>query len=487
MSFGDQSGTQAPRGLMVLKPEWRERRVGDRTEGFALFSITQSGCQVRIYPELDANGQAMPIRTGRQLRDVGNWVCGDHYGIRFLGGNDPGKEKITMLLTIKGDEKCSDPSQRRGLRIWDQLRNTLYYRLNDGSAPSHWSRWAANVPKATLGPSSKSKAKIFALVRGLLTLYVGQEGRPIRSISAQSPKLNCILLAPPAAQAALVELTMRELDSAKNYNGDDYDQVFLYNKKLVHPETGCLINFGGKGSSDPRVAQQARASSQVNFNSSGASSNTNDDDDQYKVEATVLDFPPYSAVPIPDEYLRRFCTPAWEDFLQIWPDEAALVSALEVGIPDDLIIAAFKDEPHLLSERLLAKMRDADRAARAGSLGVPGNAPSVPHAAPAPSPALAPMVNIPGADQPAQPVIMPANNPPPAQTPSSGPAPWENNNVAVPAVNIPGSMPTASAVPAANPAPEGSQPNGTDAQGMEEMLQALKNANPAAGNQQTGT
>lgn len=468
MPFADQQGMQSPRGIMVLRPEARERIIGGQPDGFALFSITQSGCQLRIYPEMNAQGQALPIRAGRELSDIGLWVCGDHFGIRYLGGNDPGKEKVTMLLTVEGDTKCSDPSQRRGLRVWDQLRNTLYYRLNDGTAPSHWSRWAANARGATLGPSTKSKAKPFALVRGMLTHYVGGEGRPIRSISPQAPKLNCVLLAPPAAQSALIELTMKELDAAKNYQGDDYDQVFMYNSKLVHPQTGCLINFGCKGMSDPRVAQQAQAPAQVNFGSaSGAGGGQ--DDDQYKVEATVLDFAPYQPVPIPMEYLQRFCVQPWDDILEIWKDEADLLRALEVGFPDDLIMEAFKDEPGLLSDRLRAKLQQSDIAARAGSLGVPGVTPVVPGAVPAPAAA----VSIPPTVAPVTAPAVPAAATVPIAAPAVDKAPWEGSGTPPSGVNVPDPNPGAPAAPA------GAQPDGTAPQGMNDMMAALKNADPS--------
>ncbi len=195
MGFSDPQASQSPRGIMMLDPAVRAR--------YDLYRVTQSGCQVRFFPELDAQGNAMPIRFGRELSHVGNWVNANHYGISYLGGGDPSKEKVTMLVSILGDDKVSDPSQRRGLRVWDQLRNTLYHRLDQGTAPSHWSIWAASRMDATFGPPQKSKSKPICFARGMLTWYMTSKG-PMRNVSPQSPKYCCIFFMGPAAQTALI-------------------------------------------------------------------------------------------------------------------------------------------------------------------------------------------------------------------------------------------------------------------------------------------
>jgi hypothetical protein len=439
---------------------------------FDLFRVTQSGIQLRIYPELDANGQALPARTGRDIPDVGNWVNGNHYGIQYLGGGDPGKEKVTLLLTIEGDDKLADPSQRRGLRIWDQVRNTLYHRLNSGTAPSHWAPWAADQRDVVFGTTQKSKAKTFVFFRGMLTWYMTSSG-PLRRVSHQNPKLNCIFFAPPAAQTALVELTMAELETAKNYNGDDWSQVFRYHGKLVHPQTGCLINFGRPGQSDPRAAQTAQAAGPVSFG--GTAQGASDDRDKYRVEATLLEKHP---CPVPDQYLKQYCMTPWDEILQIWKDEHDLVAALEVGFPDDLLIEAFRDETELLSPRLQNKLRKLTEAA-VGSVPAPAAAApasAVPPTPPDPATPTAATPPPPGAPAAAAPAASTAATLPWAQG-AAPPLPGAPASAVPVSAAVPPSDPASSAEPAA---PAGSQPVGTDTDNMQGMMDALDHARKEA-------
>lgn len=341
MGFSDNTGATGLRGVMLLNPRFRGT--------YELQKVTQMGIQLRIYPELDAAGNPLPVRFGKRVEDVGNWVNGEHYGIQFLGGGSPDKEKVTMLVSIKGDGKIQDPSQRRGLRVWEQLRNTLYHRLEDGTAPQHWSRWASESRSAVFGIKQKSKAKPFAFMRGMMTWCMTQKG-PLRTVSYQRPRLNCVFFCPPMAQNALVELVMAENAGAENLHTEDWDKVFRYNSKLVDLNTGCLINFGKPGQSNPAASRAAAGPQKVNFSGGNAS---DDNDDTFKVEGVVQED---AQCPVPIEVVRRVCHgTSWDDLLNVYENEKALVSALEVGFPDDLIVEAFVDFPEYLSDRLRAK------------------------------------------------------------------------------------------------------------------------------------
>lgn len=441
MGFSPPQQAQSPRGIMLLAPEYRAM--------YETWRVTQSGCQLRIYPSLGPDGNALPIRAGRSLGDVGNWVNADHYGIQFMGGEEPGKEKVTMLLTIKGDDQLADPSQRRGLRIWDQLRSTLYWRLSQGTAPPHWSKWVTDTQRTVFGPKSKSKAKPYAFFRGLCTHYI-RDGQAVRNISVNQPKLNCVFYATPAAQKALIDLTMEELDGATNYHGDDFNQVFKYNSKLVHPDTGCLINFGKPGQPMTQ-ANGASAPTPVNFNGGmGAASVANTDDSQYRVTAHLHEDRP---CPIPREVLNQFCAAPLNSILKVWEDEADLVNALEIGFPDELLIEAFKDEPGILSPRLLAKMQQSHNKAAGGNVVTPNFT----------RPAT-PVVNI-----PTGPVTIPGSS-------GTAPAPvhdiptTNNPNPVSPAVNI-------SEVPEQVSVPQPvSAAAGATAVSVDDMLRALNDA-----------
>lgn len=440
MGFSSDTGPQSPRGIMVLNPAMRSV--------YDWFRITQAGCQLRIYPELGADGKALPIRVDREVGAVGSWVNSEHYGISYLGGGEPSKEKITLLVSIVGDAKCSDPSQRRGLRLWDQLRQTLYYRLNDGTAPSHWSRWATNSRDSVFGQPYKSKAKPMCFVRGMLTFYMTGKG-PLRKVSSQNPRINCVFSAGPAAQQALVELVMTESDNATNYKGDDWDKVFKYNSKLVHPVTGCLINFGrvGQSANVQQATTQAAEAGPINFGSAGASTQVANDD-IYRVEATLLENNP---CPIPPDILNKYCIRPWDEILQVWSDEKDLLSALEVGFPDDLIIEAFKDQPEFFSDRLKNKARLLANAAMGGNVVVASQVSAAPVVAPVASSS--------------------ASTPPWA-------APAPDSSAGDPSVKQTSTEVLPEGAVAA--APSGSQPDGIDLQGMEKMMEALKNVAPPA-------
>lgn len=351
MAFSRPS-TSTPRGMMLLNSKYRSI--------YDVFNVTQNGCTLRLYPEVNENGNPLPIRTGPNLEDVGNWVNGDHFMIFYKGGGEPTKERISLLLTIRGDEKCPDPNQRRGLILWEKIRSNLYGKLKEGTAPPHWSRWVASRMDAPFGEPGASRAKPVAFCRGMLVWYMTGKG-PLRSVSRQKPKLNCIFMFRPAAQMALIKLTMETIPGSENYNGDDWDKVFKYNSKLVHPETGCLLSFGRPGVTETNLP--------VSF-SPGAQSSS--DDSRFKVEGRVEE---NDVVPLPKDLLLTFCREPWEEILQIWNSEQELLQALEVGIPDELLIDTFKDEPELLSERLQRKLAKIEGGAAAG-LGTAVEAPA---------------------------------------------------------------------------------------------------------------
>lgn len=353
MSFVIDGGSGGPRGIMYLTPEAKAT--------FSLWNVTQNGCELRLYPEVDANGKAMPIRNGREPTDVGSWINMDHYCISYIGGGDVGKEPVSMTLTIKGDEKLP-PEQRRGLQVWNQLRDTLYFRLNNGTAPSHWSRWAAETQNAVFGPKAKSKAKRYAFVRGLLTHMVSSKG-PNKNISRQQPKLNCVLVLKTNATKALAELVMAENEGAQTITSDDWEKIFKYEGKLVHPQTGCLISFGRPGQADPY--QNAGGQQQpASVNVSMMSTSNKSDDDQFSVVAHLHENLP---VPLPDEVLKTYCVDPWSKVIRSWADEKDLIAGLEVGFPDELIIEAFKTSPQWLSERLRTIMHNGNQQAARGN------------------------------------------------------------------------------------------------------------------------
>lgn len=341
-------GGNRPRGIMTLKPE--------AFEIYYYTPVTQNGCQIRLYPQLNERDEAMPMRSGRSLRDIGDWICGDHYGIRWIGGG-LGKDKLTMLLTIDGDEKLEHESLRKGVQIWNRIRDILYGYAEAGFPPrfSHWSQYIGNSTKAPFGPSSKSRAKPMHLARGLMTLYM-REGKPTSGISRSTPKLNCVFSFGPNATKALRGLLDAQTDEAANYHGDDLDRVFKYNSRIVHPVTGCLINFGAPG----RFDQKAQTSQSVSFESHVEA----DDEDRFAVEATVLES---DVCAVPMHLLQTYAKAPWSSILRTWKDERDLLSALEVGVPDDLMIESFRDRPDLLSDRLLEYKKQLDRSYSAGT------------------------------------------------------------------------------------------------------------------------
>lgn len=332
--------------MMIVRPQIRGR--------IDCFKVTQNGCQIRLYPELDANGKPLPIRYGRELSDAGNWVNADHYGISMLGGGGPGKEMVTMLLSVKGDDKVADPSHRRGLRIWDKLRSTAYYATDNNQCPSHWHAWVRNnYPSPTvLGTKHSSKAKVMTFARGCLTHYMTSKGA-MKGISQTHPRSPCLFMFGSNAQDALRELFMAPLPGAENVHTDEWAKVFKYERQLCDPEHGCLINFGGKGQTNPETSYQNQLLSAprgpVSFGSAEKSKAASSDGDQFVVEATLLTKMVY---PIPMDVIREAWQWSWDDLLMIYATEKDLLAALEVGFPDELIIEAFKDEPHLLSDRL---------------------------------------------------------------------------------------------------------------------------------------
>lgn len=345
-----QTTTTGLKGLMIVRPQVRDT--------IEYFKISQNGCQIRIYPEIDEKGRPLPIRFGREVSDAGNWVNADHYGISMLGGGGPGKEQLTMLVSVKGDDKIADPAQRRGLRVWDKLRNAAYYATGSNQCPSHWHSWVRNnYPNPTvLGTKYASKAKPMTFARGCLTAYMTSKG-PMRNVSAMHPRSPCLFFFGQNAQTALRELFMAPLPGAENVTTDDWTKIFKYEQQLADPQHGCLINFGRKGETDPVTSYQNQMRSpSVGSVSFGAAGKSHDSDgDQFVVEATLLNAAPY---PIPIDVIREAWRHSWDELLLIHDSEKELLLALEVGFPDDLIIEAFKDEPYLLSERLLTLMRE---------------------------------------------------------------------------------------------------------------------------------
>ena len=452
------------KGMMLVNPKYRG--------SYSLWKITQTGCELRIYPQLGANNEVLPTRYGIEPSDVGNWVVCDHYGIEFAGGDDAGKEKITTLVAIKGDEKLPDPNQRRGLRIWDHIRNTLYHAIKSGTAPSHWARWTLDEMQAAFGPASKSKARPIAFARGMLTLYNTGKGA-VRSISRNQAKMNCLFFFKPAAQNALIDLIMEKVAGAENLNTDDWDKVFAYNK-VIDMNEGRLLTFGKPGMFDPVQAPDASAGP-VSFGV-GAAQQQQKDEDQYKVEARVSSEP----FGIPIEYLQESWKVGWEDLLNVYEDEAELIAALEVGIADDLLIAAFKDTPHWLSERLRYKAQQTQAASVVGTTGSPmaqapavnagmvfSQAPVVPAGAPAAAiPSASPQVAVPGSE--------PTYAAPPVATP----APPVDESPALPPANPPSEADSSPEAPAV--AIPGNQPDGSQPTGLADMEAALAAANQQA-------
>jgi hypothetical protein len=475
MGFSEGQGATGLRGMMLLNPRHRST--------FDVFKVTQNGCQLRIYPELNAVGDPLPIRTGRQLSDVGEWVNGNHFAIQFLGGGIPGKERISLLLSIKGDDKIADPYQRRGLQVWDRLRNTLYHHVDNGTAPRHWVPWVTSRDWKTkvFGDQYHSKAKGLAFFRGLLTWYKTERGA-MRNVSPQQPRMLCVFFCGTMAQNALIELVMKEVAGAENVNTDDWNKVFEYNDRLVDMTTGCLITFGKPGGSTPQAGAPT-APQEVKFG--GATGGTSVDDDQFRVEAKLMDKP--CAVPL--EWIQRGWgwdgqkALGWNELLNVHEDEKALVAALEVGFADDLIIEAFRDSPEYLSPQLLARKRRLDEAAAHPPAGTPAGTPAQPggvYSSPPPS--------SPPQESPA---LAPGDSPPDGTNVhfgggtevGGGTAPWEDEgkNVDPPpqqAAPAQQAQPSPISIPDAN-APAG-QPNGADTEGLNDMMEALDEATAKA-------
>jgi hypothetical protein len=338
-NIGANSGQ---RGIMIIKPEYRGT--------YNSFRISQTGCVVRLYPALNSEGNPLPLRAGQTPNDIGEWVNGNHVMLQHKGGGMPGKEKITLLLTVEGDQYQSDPAQRAGISIWEQIRGTYYNAVESGTAPQHWYRWQANNKDAVLGPQSASKPKGVAFVRGALLNYMTAKG-PMQNVSADKPKLNCIFYMPPMAQQALLSLVMKQKDDHAQLTTDDWSEFFMYENQIIDLENGCPISFGRPSSTE----------STSPFG--GNNSNVN----QYAVEATVM--PKKMAIPI--EVVRQFCTTPLDNILQSWKSEKDLISALSVGIPDDLIIAAFKSNPAYLPEKLVKSMQAAEQKAATGNMQQP--------------------------------------------------------------------------------------------------------------------
>jgi len=418
MGFAQDTGGGGFSG-MLLNPAVRDM--------YDYYKLTQHGCELRFYPEVGADGTPLPIRTGPNIQDVTNWVNGAHFGLVMKGGNDPAKEKITLLLTIDGDEALVDRKQRRGMRCWERVRRTFHHAIDTGTAPSHWMPWAKNTLDATMGPSGKTTAKPMLFARGMMTGYATRKGA-MRSISRQTPKFRCIFFLSPAAQSSLQELVMQRDPNSLNYHGDDFDKMFVNNSSLVDPVRGRLIQFGrlGQPGGSP-------ATGEVTFGATGVDSGK-PDDNQFKIPAAIVE--DGNPVAIPPEYIQAAWEHPWSNLLQTWPDEKALIAALETGIPDELLIEAFRSDLELLSERLIAKMKKIDSA---------------------------------GAT--AQPVAMPQT----AATQTAAPvSPAVSDNVSFPVVKPKTEEPAADATIAPT------QPDGTGVNSLDEMDAALKAAQDAA-------
>jgi hypothetical protein len=352
-------------GVMLLRPEVQG--------AYRLVSISQFGTEVRFYPQIDAQGNPLPIRTGLTEDDVGDksalsWICSEHHAIVMKGGTD-GKEKITFLTTIEGDVG-EHYSRQRGLAVWDRLRQTVYSGLENGTHPEWYSLVKGDSMDVALGSKGASKPHVITFFFGACT-YQGTQKGAMSDCSRQAPCWSCVFYAKSAAKRGLGSLIMEMAPDHEQY-GDDFDRVFV-NNHILDLNKGPLVMFKKPGLVVGGQAQQQVAPVTFGQSMGGSiSGRSSGSEIVRRLEATVDSQP----VVMPLDFVRSVVRP-WDQVLQIWKDERELVAALEQGFPDRVLIEAFRDTPHYLSARLVEMMHRIDREAAAGVMpigagGMPG-------------------------------------------------------------------------------------------------------------------
>jgi len=344
MSFSTDTGNTGLAGVLFLSE-------AAKAAGLSYHNVTQSGTELRIYPELTADGlNELPIRTGREPSDVGSWVCHKYRAVDYIGGAD-GKPKLSTLIHIKGDDTLDD-SEKRGLRVWETIRNTLYSLTETGNAPdARWYGWVKEARDAVFGPKSKTKAKLMAFIRGAITGKMTAQG-PSKYVSRQKPQLMCIIGMKSRAVSALQQLVMEEYESAVSLNTQEWDKIFK-NNGVIGLDTGRMLQFHKPGTAFGEFKQPNAGN--LNFSANKTSSKF-DDDDAFNVAITVSD-----VQKIPVDIVRKTWQLPWDKALRVHSDETAMINALSVGLPDDLLAWSFRDTPNILPDRLKQKLMTMQR------------------------------------------------------------------------------------------------------------------------------
>lgn len=345
MAFNTESDTRRLPGSFVLNP----------SSDFQYYSVSRNGTELRIYPQIGVDGNPLPMRSGREMGDVGDWVNADHYAVEYLGG-DAGKPRIATLLTIKGDEK-KVKDERRGIIVWETMTRLLYHLTERGMAPQHWYAWVQARQDAVFGPRNKSRPKIMAVVRGLLTGKMTTSG-PANYVSRQKPRLKCVFGFKANAQKALRDLVMKETPDAVNNHSTDWAKIFVHENDIIDIQTGRMLQFTAPNQA---YGNRVPTTGTVAFDTqAGGLASGGDDDDKFAVAVKLAD-----VVSVPLSIVQAAWEQPWSELLNIYPDEKSLVTTLATCLPDDLLIQAFDAVPAWLPERLLqvrANLRNASGA-----------------------------------------------------------------------------------------------------------------------------
>lgn len=401
-------------GNMLLKMEFADQ--------MRVQYVGQALLQLRLYPDLSRDGRPLPMRSGKLPRDVGAWITdgapnddGSGYiGVAYVGGGDGEKTRIrNMLLTIRGDEALPE-NQQRGVSVWRRIVHTVRSLTQTGTAPTRmWYVWAADRDddSACLSPR-RTKLVPYCFARGLVTFDAADQKPSKRSgrgtqqrvapATLQNPRMNCLFYFSPNALDAIRKIIMAQRPDAVNYHGDDMSAVFRFNA-LTDLNGGHLIQFGP-------VGQTSRHGDKVLgtpfIGCAGGSM-----DPAWLIEATVLEALPPKPVSIDD--VRKYAALPISDIVQVWEDERALIAALAVGIPDEVMIYSFANDRDWLPPRLQVK---ASKILSQGPMPAPNPMPWDTSSPPAASP-------LPGWEPPGGAAAGPAPNP--FQTSSPGYAPFQ--------------------------------------------------------------
>ncbi len=307
---------RGPSGQLILKP--------GAAAHLELFKSTQRGVQFRPYPELDANGNAVPMRVGVETGDLTDWIT-ELNVLDYVGGHPASKEKITLLAEIRGDRESD---MDRAGEIWMRLCNTVKTGVESGQRP-YWYVLVQNRKDSPLGTSfGKNRIRPNAFMRGALTYYMLGDG-PLKNANMGHPRPNVILRLTPNATKSLVSAIQ---DLVVGYSGDQSDYAAQFTcGDIVDPVKGKLLQFRRPQSSGPDYGNSAQT---PNF---GLSGGTNDDDDEnrFKYECIVGQTYQVPLSVIQKHYL------GWDEMLKIWDSEQHFVEALCRGFPDDVLIEAY--------------------------------------------------------------------------------------------------------------------------------------------------